>query len=185
MAETIEADDESWTEVIVTLAISTTTSLLFLTTYEIARRHPTLNLEVFDRRRVTKPNQTPPPLLRNSILEWMFVSNDWTYSEYADLAHMRDVIMEKRKQRREASGNNYGSGGGGSMGGSWFGWLLGSGSGSGSGSSSGSGSQKGDGSPRGTVSANSSPRSADDDEEVRMSYMCLCDLTTCMLIQPE
>ena len=98
MAETVEADDESWTEVIVTLAISATTSAFFLTTYEIARRNPTL-IEVFDRRRATKPNRTPPPLLRNSIFEWLFLSNDPTYSEYSDLAHMRDVIMEKRKQR--------------------------------------------------------------------------------------
>ncbi len=91
MAETIEADDESWTEVIVTLAISTTTSLFFLTTYEIARRNPTL-IEVFDRRRATKPNRTPPPLIRNSIFEWLFLSNDPSYVEFADLSHMRDVI---------------------------------------------------------------------------------------------
>ena len=98
MAETIEADDESWSEVIVTLAISTATSAVFLTIYEVARRNPSL-IEVFDRRRVTKPNRTPPPLLRSSIFEWLFLSNDPTYSEYTDLAHMRDVIQEKRKQR--------------------------------------------------------------------------------------
>ena len=98
MAETIQVDDESWSEVIVTLAISTATSAIFLSVYEIARRNPSL-VEVFDRRRATKPNRTPPPLLRNSIFEWLFLSNDPTYSQYTDLAFMRDVIQEKRKQR--------------------------------------------------------------------------------------
>ena len=77
MAETIQVDDESWSEVIVTLAISTATSAIFLSVYEIARRNPSL-VEVFDRRRATKPNRTPPPLLRNSIFEWLFLSNDPT-----------------------------------------------------------------------------------------------------------
>ena len=72
MAEKIEVDDESWSEVIVTLAISTAT---------------------------TKPTRTPPPLLRHSIFEWMYLSNDPDYVEYADLAHMGDVIKEKRRQR--------------------------------------------------------------------------------------
>ena len=98
MAEKIEVDDESWSEVIVTLAISTATSLAFLTIYEISRRNPSL-IEVFDRRRATKPTRTPPPLLRHSIFEWMYLSNDPDYVEYADLAHMGDVIKEKRRQR--------------------------------------------------------------------------------------
>ena len=98
MAEKIEVDDESWSEVIVTLAISTATSAVFLTIYEVARRNPSL-IEVFDRRRATKPNRTPPPLLRHSIFEWLFLSNDPDYSEYSDLAHMGDVIREKRRQR--------------------------------------------------------------------------------------
>lgn len=117
MAETIEADDESWSEVLVTLTISTATSAIFLTIYEIARRNPSL-IEVFDRRRITKPNRTPPPLLRNSILEWLFLSNDPNYAEYSDLAFMRDVIREKRKQRHpERYGFFKGWGGGGGGGG--------------------------------------------------------------------
>ena len=108
MAETIEEDDASWSEVIVTLAISTATSAVFLTIYEVARRNPTL-IEVFDRRRATKPNRTPPPLLRFPIFEWLFLSNDPTYSEYSDLAHMRDVIQEKRKQRNPGKSGLFGS----------------------------------------------------------------------------
>ncbi len=108
MAETIEVDDESWSEVIVTLAMTTATSAVFLTIYEVARRSPTL-IEVFDRRRATKPNRTPPPLLTNPIFEWLFLSNDPIYSEYSDLAHMRAVILEKRKQRNPGKSGLFGS----------------------------------------------------------------------------
>jgi hypothetical protein len=33
------------------------------------------------------------------VFEWLFLSNDPTYVEYADLAHMRDVIYERVRQR--------------------------------------------------------------------------------------
>jgi hypothetical protein len=142
MAETIEADDESWSEVLVTLTISTATSAIFLTIYEIARRNPSL-IEVFDRRRTTKPNRTPPPLLRNSILEWLFLSNDPSYAEYSDLAFMRDVIREKRKQRHPERYRFF------------KGWGGGNGGGNGGDNGGGNGGEK----------------KREDDEEVRMNQV--------------
>lgn len=101
MGEQIEFDDASWAEVKVTVIFTVATSAVFLTIYEIARRNPILHF-VFDRRRATKPNRTPPPLLRNTIFEWMFVSNDPEYMDYSNLGHMRDVILERRRQRKRA-----------------------------------------------------------------------------------
>jgi len=98
MAEQIEEDDASWSEVLATLALTGVTGAVFLTIFEVARRVPSLT-EVFDRRRMTKPFRTPPPLLRNSIFEWLFLSTEPIYSEYSDLAHMGDVLKEKRRQR--------------------------------------------------------------------------------------
>ena len=99
MAEQLEYDDASWSEVQVTLIFTAATSAIFLTIFEIARRSPILYF-VFDRRRATKPNRTPPPLLRNTIFEWMFVSNAPEYIAYSNLGHYRDVILERRRQRK-------------------------------------------------------------------------------------
>ncbi len=99
MAEKIEEDDPSWSEVQGALILTAATSAIFLSIFEIARRHPTLVGSVFDRRRTSKPNRTPPPLLRNALFEWLFLSNEPRYSEYSDLNHMRNVIVERRRQR--------------------------------------------------------------------------------------
>jgi len=106
MAEQIEEDKASWLEVQVTAIFTAATSAIFLGIFEIARRNPSIS-SVFDRRRKSKPHRTPPPLLRNSIFEWLFLSNEPRYSEYSDLCHMRDVINERRRQRnaRRKRGN--------------------------------------------------------------------------------
>jgi len=96
--EQIEEDSSSWDEVKVTTIFTTATAAIFVTIFELCRRSPAVSV-VFDRRRASKPQRTPPPLLRNSIFEWLFLSNDPTYVEYADLAHMRDVIYERMRQR--------------------------------------------------------------------------------------
>jgi hypothetical protein len=98
MAEQIEEDKASWAEVQVTAIFTAATSAIFLGIFEIARRNPSIS-SVFDRRRKSKPHRTPPPLLRNTIFEWLFLSNEPRYSEYSDLCHMRDVINERRRQR--------------------------------------------------------------------------------------
>lgn len=98
MAENIEADDASWAEVRVSLIFTAATSAVFLSIFEIGRRNPSLSV-VFDRRRNSKPHRTPPPLIRHSIFEWLFLSNEPRYSEYSDLSHMRDVILERKRQR--------------------------------------------------------------------------------------
>lgn len=106
MAEQIEEDKASWAEVQVTAIFTAATSAIFLGIFEIARRNPSIS-SVFDRRRKSKPHRTPPPLLRNTIFEWLFLSNEPRYSEYSDLCHMRDVISERRRQRsaRRKRGN--------------------------------------------------------------------------------
>lgn len=101
MAEQLEYDDASWSEVQVTLIFTAATSAIFLTIFEVARRSPILYF-VFDRRRATKPNRTPPPLLRNTLFEWMFVSNAPEYIAYSNLGHYRDVILERRRQRKRS-----------------------------------------------------------------------------------
>jgi hypothetical protein len=98
MAEKIDPDDASWEEVKVAIIFTAATSAAFLSIFEIARRSPALST-VFDRRRNSKPHRTPPPLIRHSIFEWLFLSNEPRYSEYADLSHMKDVILECRRQR--------------------------------------------------------------------------------------
>lgn len=98
MAENIDPDDASWEEVKVALIFTAATSAVFLGIFEIARRNPAVS-SVFDRRRNSKPHRTPPPLVRNSVFEWMFLSNEPRYSEYSDLSHMKDVILERRRQR--------------------------------------------------------------------------------------
>ena len=102
MAETIDPDKESWAEVQVTLGLTAITSTIFIAVFETARRNPAIT-QVFDRRRNTKPHRTPAPLLRKSLLEWLFLSNEPRYSEFSDLAHMRDVISERRTQRQKKS----------------------------------------------------------------------------------
>jgi len=125
MAEKIEEDDPSWSEVQGTLILTVATSALFLTLFEIARRHPKL-VAIYDRRRNTKPHRTPPPLLKHVLMEWLFVSNEPRYVEYSDLSHMRNVIVERRRQRNQQRvlleesqrryryGNGNGNGGSGS-----------------------------------------------------------------------
>ena len=99
MAETIEADNESWDEIKVTTQFTGGLVVVLIAVFEIARRNPAV-AAVFDRRRGTHAHRTPPPLLRNSILEWLFLSNTDGYKEYAFLSHMRDVISERRRQKR-------------------------------------------------------------------------------------
>ncbi len=103
MAEKIDPDDASWEEVKVALIFTAATSAVFLSIFETARRNPAVS-SVFDRRRNSKPHRTPPPLIRNSIFEWLFLSNEPRYSEYSDLSHMKDVILERRRQRDNKGG---------------------------------------------------------------------------------
>ena len=98
MAEQINVDDPSWDEVKVTLLFSGVTAAIFLTVFEVSRPSPAV-LAVFDRRRSTRPHRTPPPLLRNFILEWLFLNNDPVYTEYSDISDMRDVLKQRRVQR--------------------------------------------------------------------------------------
>lgn len=98
MSDTPRDDVPEWTGVLVTLLGSTIGSLICIAIYEVARRNPIL-AEVFDRRRISKPHRTPPPLMRNAIFEWLFLSTEAKYAEYSDLAFMREVILERRLQR--------------------------------------------------------------------------------------
>lgn len=119
MAEQIQADEASWNEVGVTLIFTGVTSAFLLSVFELARRNSVLQA-VFDRRRKLRPHRTPPPLIRHSLLEWLFLSNEMRYSEYSDLSHMKDVLQERRRQRIAAKKKfkaierraNNGSGGG-------------------------------------------------------------------------
>ena len=100
MAEEIEADNASWDEIKVTAIFNGCFAVGLLTLFEITRRIPAV-AAVFDRRRESHEGRTPPPLLRNGILEWLFLTNTDSYNDYAFLSHMRDVILERRRQKKK------------------------------------------------------------------------------------
>lgn len=101
MAEEIETDEASWEEIKVTFLFTAITASSFILVYEYSRRIPAV-ASVFDRRRATKPNRTPPPLMRSRLFEWLFLSTDPAYIEYSDMVHRRDVIKERRRQHAMA-----------------------------------------------------------------------------------
>jgi len=86
MAETIEADNASWAEIKATSILTGLLAVVLTGIFEIARRNPAVSA-VFDRRRGRYAHRTPPPLLRNTILEWLFLSNTDGYKEYAVLSY--------------------------------------------------------------------------------------------------
>jgi hypothetical protein len=51
--------------------------------FEFGRRHPAV-ATVFDRRRQSNPNRTPPPLIKSRICEWLFLRTDPAYLLYAE-----------------------------------------------------------------------------------------------------
>eukprot|EP00555_Chaetoceros_dichaeta_P001918 CAMPEP_0198277244 /NCGR_PEP_ID=MMETSP1447-20131203/65739_1 /TAXON_ID=420782 /ORGANISM="Chaetoceros dichaeta, Strain CCMP1751" /LENGTH=1436 /DNA_ID=CAMNT_0043972247 /DNA_START=89 /DNA_END=4397 /DNA_ORIENTATION=- len=100
MAETIDADSASWDEIKATSILTGFLAVVLTVVFEIARRNPAVSA-VFDRRRGRYAHRTPPPLLRNTILEWLFLSNADGYKKYAVLSHMRDVITERWRQKKK------------------------------------------------------------------------------------
>ena len=100
MAEEIEADNASWTEIQVTLLFTAASAAVFLTIFETSRKNPAV-AAVFDRRRESMPDRTPPPLLRR-IFEWVFLSTDPAYIDYSDMAHQKEVITERRRQQEQS-----------------------------------------------------------------------------------
>lgn len=100
MAETIDADSASWDDIKATSILTGLLAVVLTAVFEIARRNPAVSA-VFDRRRGRYAHRTPPPLLRNTILEWLFLSNSDGYKKYAVLSHMRDVITERWRQKKK------------------------------------------------------------------------------------
>jgi hypothetical protein len=79
------------------------TMVVFLVVFEFSRRTYAV-ATVFDRRRATKPNRTPPPLIRARYFEWLFLNTDPAYLEYSDMAHTREVIQERKRQQQSQTG---------------------------------------------------------------------------------
>ena len=98
MAEEIEFDSSTWTEVRVTTYFTLATSAIYLVVFEFSRRNPSVST-VFDRRRTSKPKQTPPPLMRSRIFEWLFLSTEPAYCEFADMEHQKAIILERKRQK--------------------------------------------------------------------------------------
>jgi hypothetical protein len=92
-------DSATWTGVRSSTYISLGTALIFMFIFEFGRRHPAV-ATVFDRRRQTNPNRTPPPLIKSRICEWLFLRTDPAYLLYAEKLDNKE---KERKVRQQAT----------------------------------------------------------------------------------
>lgn len=110
-------DSATWTGVRSSTYISLGTALIFMFIFEFGRRHPAV-ATVFDRRRQTNPNRTPPPLIKSRICEWIFLRTDPAYLLYAEKLDKKDKERRMKQQattdshsdlqnQQEENGNNH------------------------------------------------------------------------------
>jgi len=95
-------DVSTWAEIRVTTLFTLITATAFLAIFEFGRRNPAV-AEVFDRRRASNPHRTPPPLMKNRglrIFEWVFLSTDPAYTEYA-LKTQHKVSQEDKQLKNK------------------------------------------------------------------------------------
>jgi hypothetical protein len=61
-------EKSTWTAIATSLIIATTIAAFCLALYEAYRRDPIVGKYVYDRKRLTQPNRTPPPLMLSRSL---------------------------------------------------------------------------------------------------------------------
>jgi len=91
---TLLQPEDTWAEIQVTIVVSAGASAICLIVFELCRRLP-VTADVFDRRRATKPDNTPPPLIkRRRFFEWLIVSTDPAYTIMAANINDEDAEIE-------------------------------------------------------------------------------------------